>query len=140
MQRRVAALRRYFAWAVVRGLVPTDPTAGLTVPTSPSRLPRVLKADELTVLLEEPPPAPPHIQFRDDAVLELLYGSGLRVSEERFRQLAENIQDALFVIAGDLSRTLYMSPAYARIWGRSSSDLMSVDMTAALRPMLRENK
>jgi diguanylate cyclase len=50
--------------------------------------------------------------------------AGLRVSEERFRQLAENIQDALFVIAGDLSRTLYMSPAYERIWGASSADLL----------------
>jgi diguanylate cyclase (GGDEF)-like protein/PAS domain S-box-containing protein len=42
----------------------------------------------------------------------------LKSSEERFRELAENIQDAFFVIAGDLSRTLYMSPAYAQIWGR----------------------
>jgi diguanylate cyclase (GGDEF)-like protein/PAS domain S-box-containing protein len=44
--------------------------------------------------------------------------SNLKASEERFRELAENIQDAFFVIAGDLSRTLYMSPAYAQIWGR----------------------
>ena len=44
--------------------------------------------------------------------------SDLKSSEERFRELAENIQDAFFVIAGDLSRTLYMSPAYTQIWGR----------------------
>jgi diguanylate cyclase (GGDEF)-like protein/PAS domain S-box-containing protein len=42
----------------------------------------------------------------------------LRSSEERFRELAENIQDAFFVVAGDLTRTLYMSPAYTGIWGR----------------------
>lgn len=42
----------------------------------------------------------------------------LTASEERFRELAENIHDAFFVIAGDLSRTLYMSPAYEEIWGR----------------------
>jgi len=42
----------------------------------------------------------------------------LKISEERFRELAENIQDAFFVVAGDLSHTLYMSPAYAQIWGR----------------------
>jgi len=46
----------------------------------------------------------------------------LKVSEERFRELAENIQDAFFVVAGDLSRTLYMSPAYAQIWGRPWTD------------------
>src|SRR5882757_6453085 len=44
--------------------------------------------------------------------------AGLKVSEERFRELAENIQDAFFVVAGDLSQTLYMSPAHAQIWGR----------------------
>ena len=81
VQRRVAALRRYFGWAVSRGLLTADPTVGLSVPTGPSRLPRVLRSDELIVMLEEPPPARPEVQLRDDAVLELLYGSGLRVSE-----------------------------------------------------------
>jgi diguanylate cyclase len=42
----------------------------------------------------------------------------LRSSEERFRQLAENIEDAFFLVTGDLSRTLYVSPAYERIWGQ----------------------
>jgi site-specific recombinase XerD len=81
VQRRVAALRRYFGWAVDRGTVTIDPTVGLSVGGGASRLPRVLRADELTVLLEEPPPAPLEVQLRDDAVLEVLYGSGLRVSE-----------------------------------------------------------
>jgi diguanylate cyclase (GGDEF)-like protein/PAS domain S-box-containing protein len=44
--------------------------------------------------------------------------AGLKSSEERFRELAENIQDAFFVTSGDLFQTLYMSPAYAQIWGR----------------------
>jgi len=46
----------------------------------------------------------------------------LKGSEERFRELAENIQDAFFVVAGDLSCTLYMSPAYTQIWGRPWTD------------------
>jgi site-specific recombinase XerC len=45
----------------------------------------VLKADELTELLDDPPAAvdadPPAVRLRDDALLELLYGSGLRVAE-----------------------------------------------------------
>src|SRR3984893_4145449 len=49
--------------------------------------------------------------------------SDLKSSEERFRELAENIQDAFFVIAGDLSHTLYMSPAYAQIWGRPWAEM-----------------
>ena len=44
----------------------------------------------------------------------------LQESEERFRQLAENIQDAFFVASCDLKELIYLSPAYSRIWGQSS--------------------
>lgn len=85
MARKASSLRRYFAWAERRGLVRTDPTAGLQAPTGEGRLPRVLRSDELHVLLDSPRPSivddPEHRRLRDDAVLELLYGSGLRVSE-----------------------------------------------------------
>ncbi|MFP5254968.1 MAG: tyrosine recombinase XerC [Acidimicrobiia bacterium] len=85
MARKASALRRYFRWATRRGLVPVDPSAGLSAPRGDGRLPRVLRQDELNALLDEPPrravedPAP--IRARDDAVLEVLYGSGLRVGE-----------------------------------------------------------
>lgn len=83
--RKVAAMRRYFGWAVRQGVVPTDPTAGLSAPAGAARLPRVLRADELSQILDDPSPgadaADPVVAARDDAVLELLYGSGLRVSE-----------------------------------------------------------
>lgn len=83
--RKASALRRYFAWLARTGALPSDPSAGLSAPTGEGRLPRVLKADELTALLDEPPARidddPPEVRWRDDAVLELLYGSGLRVSE-----------------------------------------------------------
>lgn len=83
--RRVAAARRYYAWLHRRGVVDADPTVGLRAPAGGSRLPRVLRQDELDALLDEPPAAidddPPHRRLRDDAVLELLYGSGLRVAE-----------------------------------------------------------
>jgi diguanylate cyclase (GGDEF)-like protein/PAS domain S-box-containing protein len=42
----------------------------------------------------------------------------LRESEMRFRQLAENIQDVFFLVSADYSQTVYLSPAYERIWGR----------------------
>jgi PAS domain S-box-containing protein len=46
----------------------------------------------------------------------------LRESEERFRQLAENIQDLFWIKTADFKRVLYLSPAYERILGRSSQD------------------
>ena len=66
-------------------MIASDPTARLSAPKGEARLPHVLKADELHRLLDDPPARveqdPPSVRCRDDAVLELLYGSGLRVSE-----------------------------------------------------------
>jgi site-specific recombinase XerD len=83
--RRASALRRYFAWQVRTERLAVDPAAGLSAPAGHARLPRVLRQDELDVLLDDPPARvegdDPAVRRRDDAVLELLYGSGLRVAE-----------------------------------------------------------
>ncbi len=83
--RKVSALRRYFAWVARTGAIPADPSSGLSAPRGEGRLPRVLRQDELTALLDDPPAAlagdDPAIRARDDAILEILYGSGLRVGE-----------------------------------------------------------
>jgi PAS domain S-box-containing protein len=50
-------------------------------------------------------------------------GAELRASEERFRQLAENIQEVFWMIEPGSSRTVYISPAYEEIWGRSCESL-----------------
>lgn len=85
ISRKASSLRRYFADLVRRGELAVDPTVGLRAPTGGSRLPRVLRQDELDALLDTPPAAvqgdDPALRCRDDAVLELLYGSGLRVAE-----------------------------------------------------------
>jgi len=47
----------------------------------------------------------------------------LRESEERFRQLAENIDSVFWMMSIDEQKTLYVSPAFERIWGRSSQPL-----------------
>ncbi|MEA3019152.1 MAG: integrase/recombinase XerC [Actinomycetota bacterium] len=83
--RHASSLRRYFAWLARTGVLDADPSVGVSVPSDAGRLPRVLKADELSALLDEPPARVESdtegVRLRDDAVLELLYGSGLRVSE-----------------------------------------------------------
>jgi integrase/recombinase XerC len=87
MARRAAALRRYFQWLRRTGVVATDPAARLSAPAGPARLPRVLSREEVGALLDQPPPPPAGdpvheaVVLRDGAVLELLYGSGLRVAE-----------------------------------------------------------
>lgn len=81
--RKAAALRRYFGWAIAEGIVVADPTIGLHVIAGSGRLPRVLDGRELDRLLDAPAPdaEPVWRKRRDDAVLEILYGSGVRVSE-----------------------------------------------------------
>ena len=96
--RKAASLRSYFQWCARRGLVASDPSARLSAPAPDSRLPRVLGRAELERLLDggeavdghgsaggEVAPSPrrvsDEVDRRDDAVLELLYGSGLRVAE-----------------------------------------------------------
>ena len=81
--RKAAALRRYFAWLVRTGRVPADPTAGLQARGGDGRLPRVLDRRDLDELLDGrlPDDEPVWRRRRDDALLEVLYGSGLRVGE-----------------------------------------------------------
>ena len=81
--RKVAALRRYFRWLVRAGHVPADPSASVRAPAGEGRLPRVLSADEVGAMLDGSPAAdePEWRRRRDDAVLEVMYGSGVRVSE-----------------------------------------------------------
>ncbi len=47
----------------------------------------------------------------------------IRESEERFRQLAENIQDSFWLMSAEFTDLLYLSPAYEQIWGRSREEL-----------------
>ena len=92
ISRKAASIRRYFSYALRRGLIDEDPSRRLTAPSGPAKLPRVLADAELDVLLEPlSPPRGPYqgesaahdeaLDRRDDCMLELLYGSGLRVSE-----------------------------------------------------------
>ncbi len=85
--RKISGLRRYFDWQRREGHLPADPMTGVSAPSLPSTLPSVLGDRELATILgdEENPrlvgaPDDPR-RLRDDAIVELLYGSGLRVSE-----------------------------------------------------------
>ena len=83
--RKVSVLRRYFAWACKQKLCAADPTLGLSTPSIPRHLPKVLPNKELGELLDGRRAAleqdDEHRRRRDDAIAELLYGSGLRASE-----------------------------------------------------------
>ena len=80
--RRIASLRRFYVWAIRQNMVGQNPTDSIHTPKTKGRLPRPL--DESTVIdliTTVDSEAPEWKQRRDRAVLEILYGSGLRVSE-----------------------------------------------------------
>ncbi len=81
--RKASVIRRYFDWARRTDRVDTDPSASLSAPRGASTLPRVLSGRELDTLIDGSACSDhdPVIDLRDRAVVELLYGSGLRVSE-----------------------------------------------------------
>jgi integrase/recombinase XerD len=80
LARRLSCLRGFHGYFRRRRRLPRDPTEGLELPRRGNRLPRVLSVDEASRLVETPAGGAP-ANLRDRAVLELMYGSGLRVSE-----------------------------------------------------------
>jgi tyrosine recombinase XerC len=78
--RKLSALRSMLDWAVLHDLISSNPAEGLTPPKLDRPLPKVLREAEVSRLLELPPDDDAE-GTRDRAMLELLYGSGLRVAE-----------------------------------------------------------
>ena len=78
--RRLTVFRRYFRWALRQGRIDADPTLKLLAAREPLRMPKTLSEAQVEALLAAPDVATP-LGLRDRAMLELLYASGLRVSE-----------------------------------------------------------
>jgi len=129
--RKAAALRRYFSWCRRTGRSESDPAVRLRAPAGEGRLPRVLTTTDARALLEDTPARaendPVAVRLRDDAVLELLYGSGLRVSE-----LCGLDADAV-----DLERRM------VTVWGKGSKQRqvpVSPPAAAAVRAWLAQGR
>ena len=78
--RRLSVLRRYFGWAVRERHIVQDPTLRMQAARQAMRVPKTLSEAEVEALLQAPDCAT-HLGQRDRAMLELMYASGLRVSE-----------------------------------------------------------
>jgi tyrosine recombinase XerC len=78
--RRLAALRAFYRYLVTRGHAESSPAALLASPKVPRHLPDVASTDLIATLLDAPDTATPR-GARDAAILELLYATGVRVSE-----------------------------------------------------------
>jgi integrase/recombinase XerD len=78
--RNLIALRTFFRFLVAQGFLETDPAEGIDAPKIGLSLPKYLAVTEVDSLLQQPDPSSV-LGLRDKAMLELLYATGMRVSE-----------------------------------------------------------
>lgn len=131
--RRVASIHTFYRWAAAGGHVAKDPAALLGRPKVVSRLPTVLRAREAADLVESPAalgdagPRERAVALRDRAILEMLYGSGLRVSE----------------VAGLTSDRVDLDRGRVLVMGKGAKERevpLSDFAVAAIRAYLREGR
>ena len=79
--RILSTLRGYFKYAIERELMQVDPCANIRNPRLGRYLPQVLSETDVEKLLQAPDPQKSDTEFRDRVILELMYATGLRVSE-----------------------------------------------------------
>jgi integrase/recombinase XerC len=80
LQRELSSLRSLFRWLLREGRVTRSPLVGVRAPKAPRGLPGTLDADQLCSLLDHPGEDDP-LAIRDQAIIELFYSSGLRLTE-----------------------------------------------------------
>jgi integrase/recombinase XerD len=134
--RRLTVLRRYFHWALRERRVNADPTLRLLAARQPLRVPKTLSEAQVEALLAAPDTSTP-LGLRDRAMLELMYASGLRVSELVGLRLFElGLKEGVLKVMGkgdkerlvpfgEVARdwlTRYLAEARAQILGGQSAD------------------
>ncbi len=105
VERRVAAVKGLHKFLVREGITENHPTARLPLPKVPERLPEAVSIEDIDRLLSQPFPDTP-AGLRDRAMLETLYGCGLRVSELTGLELSG----------------LDLSAGYARVFGKGGKE------------------
>ena len=104
--RKVAAIKSFFSFLLLNGDISEDPTESLGSPRIGRTLPKCLSEDDVTRLLDVAAKAGTPEGTRDATILELLYATGLRVSE----LVSLNVSDIDF------------EEAYIRCWGKGSKE------------------
>jgi integrase/recombinase XerD len=148
--RRLTVFKRYFRWALRERRIAADPTLKLLAARQPLRVPKTLSEAQVEALLAAPDVGQP-LGLRDRAMLELMYASGLRVSElvtirtvqvalaeGVLRVTGKGAKERLVPFGDEALRWLqrYLAEARAAILGGQASDALFV--TARGGPMTRQ--
>jgi integrase/recombinase XerC len=150
---RLAAVRSMYRHAVRNGRIEVDPLAGVRAPRRPSRLPRVLSVGEAEALVTAPRRlhvADEALARRDAAMLELLYATGMRISElatltvdrvdlsrRRLRVLGKGTKerDLLFGAPAASALRSYLSEGRPALAARRAGETAAVFLNAAGAPL-----
>jgi integrase/recombinase XerD len=134
--RRLTVLKRYYRWALRERLVVVDPTLRMLAAKQAMRVPKTLTEDQVNALLNAPD-ANTALGVRDKAMLELMYASGLRVSElVKLKTLHVSLNEGVLRIMGkgskerlvpfgDMARDsllAYLAQARAALLGAKQTD------------------
>jgi integrase/recombinase XerC len=133
--RKIASLRAFYRFLVKRGHAKLNPAAQLRSPKVPRSLPKFLNVEDATAVVTEPSRMRPDdaLGARDRAMLELLYGAGLRVAELTSLTLAR----------------LDIAQARVRVMGKGSKErvlplgglcIEALERYLSLRPLLRNQR
>jgi integrase/recombinase XerD len=148
--RRLSVFRRFYRWAVRERLVSADPTLKLLAAKQPLRVPKTLSEAQVEALLAAPDVGSP-LGLRDRTMIELMYASGLRVSElVGLKTVHVGLDEGALRVTGKGSKERLVpfgaeAHAWIRRWlaegraavlGRQTSDALFV--TARGGPMTRQ--
>ncbi len=101
VERKISAVRSFFSYLVRKDIVAQNPAKLVRTPKKEKHLPVFLSVDEVFNLVDVKDPEQSPLRVRDRAVLELLYSSGLRVSELAGATLADlSIGEAIIRVRG----------------------------------------
>jgi integrase/recombinase XerD len=143
--RRLTVFKRYFRWAVREHLVAADPTLRLTAARQPMRVPKSLSEAQVEVLLAAPQ-VDEALGLRDRTMIELMYASGLRVSElVQLKTVHVGLNEGVLRVLGKGSRERlvpfgaeahawlqrYLAQARAHILGSQPTDALFVTRLGA---------
>jgi len=114
--RKVAAARSFFGFLNAEGVIKTDPTENMSSPSVGKALPKPIPINQVRLLLEQPDKLSTAEAKRDRAMLELLYASGMRISELVSLNLGDvNTEGEYFVRCFGKGRKERIIPLYEQI-------------------------
>ena len=119
IERHVSSIKGFCKFLVREGLAKHNPADTVPLPGKPERLPDVLSVEQVNALMESLPDSDEPADLRNRAMLEMLYGCGLRVSE----------------LSGLSLGDLVLDDGYLRVFGKGSKERITPISGAALRAL-----